>query len=307
MVQAVGELFHHAADHGHSLLGTELGRSRKILRRGTAFKPGQLAAHEADPRRVFRRTDHHRAPDRYGIGPAAILLGREAEKVASLHVLRIERDRPFERRLRLGRDDAVGATDQRLAQIRLPLSGLAAQAKQVAACLDGLIETPEPQIDRSDHLPAAGILRIGLQMRLDLQHKVVDRLVPHIGRARQERLARQIRRSHLEIEPAGAQRQDEKRDDGDQAPMPSGRRRRQRAGRCRVCVRRPDEPARHLDLGGLRLHIADLSRRPVTLNFFKLVAIDREVAPGLRHPLAARKRPQHGKDRHRGHQREQEP
>jgi hypothetical protein len=42
-------------------------------------------------------------------------------------------------------------------------------------------------------------------------------------------------------------------------------------------------------------------------NLLELVAIDREIAPGAQLLLATRKRPQHGEDRHRGHQREQEP
>ena len=145
-------------------------------------------------------------------------------------------------------------------------------------------------------------------MRLDLRHQAADRLVLlDIGRACRKRLAGQLRRAHLEIEPAGAQRQHHQRDDGDQAPVPGCLGRRQRAGARRLGVRRADQPARHLDLGGLRLDLADLSGRAVARNLLELIAIDDEIAPGTQRSGVARKRPQHGEHRHRGHQREQDP
>src|SRR5471030_1893311 len=66
------------------------------------FVRGELARLEGGPRRAFRGAGHHGAPNRHRIGPMAVLLGGQPQKVVSLYLLGIERDRPLERHLGLG-------------------------------------------------------------------------------------------------------------------------------------------------------------------------------------------------------------
>ncbi len=88
--------------------------------------------------------------------------------------------------------------------------------------------------------------------------------------------------------------------------MPNGRPGGERTGGRSLRVSRPDKPARDLDPRRLGFRLADQAGRPVTLNLIELITVDGEVAPGPPLPIPIRKRPQHGEDRHRGHQREQE-
>jgi len=92
--------------------------------------------------------------------------------------------------------------------------------QHIAPRLHRIGEATEAQIDRRDDLPAAGIVRIGLQVRLDLRHQMVNRLILNVGGTRRQRLAGQLRRSNLEIERSRADRQDHERHGGDHAPVP---------------------------------------------------------------------------------------
>src|SRR5262249_4428396 len=147
-----------------------------------------------------------------------VLLSGEAKKIARLDVLAIERKRSLERRLRVGGHYAISCEHHRLAERGLPLGGLAVETKRVAPRLDRLFESPEPQIDRRHDLPATAVLRVGLEMSLDLRHKRLDRAALALAvKARGERLVRQRRGAEREIEPARTERQDDERDDGNRA------------------------------------------------------------------------------------------
>ena len=114
----------------------------------------QRLAHEPDPRRVGGRILEQGAPfGRCGLA-VAVLLVRQAEKIARLRLMRIERDGALEGRLGLVRHDAVGGGDQRLAEIGLACGGLAVERQRFAPRRNRVIEAAEPHIDRSDHLPA---------------------------------------------------------------------------------------------------------------------------------------------------------
>src|SRR5262249_57480771 len=85
-----------------------------------------------------------------------------------------------------------------------------------------VIETPEPQIDRRDHLPAASVVGIALEMRLHLCDQSVDRLIAAGGsKTRGERLIRQQRGPEREIKSCGADGQQHKRHDRDRTAPPS--------------------------------------------------------------------------------------
>ena len=135
----------------------------------------QRFANEAGPGRIRRRFRQQRAPDRGRFLRAPVLLGGKPEEIARPDVARIEAKRALERRLGLGGDDAVLRAGQRLAEIGLALrrSGRAAAAHSPR--LHRVVVAPKPHIDRPEHLPAAAILRILLQMRLDPADQFHDR------------------------------------------------------------------------------------------------------------------------------------
>src|SRR4029077_19220504 len=136
------------------------------------------------------------APRRGGLRAIAVLLGCKPEKVARLHSVRIECDRPFERSLSLRRHDPIGGEYQRLAERSLALRRRAIEPKCIAPRPHRVIETPEPDIDRRDHLPAASVVRIALKMGLHRCNQSIDRLIgAGSGKTRGERPVGKERRS----------------------------------------------------------------------------------------------------------------
>ena len=77
--------------------------------------------------------------------------------------MRIAGDGLLKRLLGLVGDDAVGGGDQRLAEIGLARRTLAVERDRFAPRRDRIVEPAEPQIDRSDHLPAGAIIGIAAQ------------------------------------------------------------------------------------------------------------------------------------------------
>ena len=95
----------------------------------------------------------------------------------------------LERGLGFGGDDAVRGADQRLAEIGLALGARAVEPQRIAPRLHGVVEAAEPQVDRRDDLPAAAVLGILLEMRLDLRHQRVERALLQRRRRRGSRAA----------------------------------------------------------------------------------------------------------------------
>ena len=142
----------------------------------------------------------HGAPSRGGAGAVAVLLVGETEKIARLGLVRIARHGGFKNVLGLIGHDAVGGGDQGLAEIGIARRGFAVERERLAPRHDRVVEAAEPQIDRSDHLPAVAVIGAFCQMRFDLADQRVDRLVA--GRcldAGEGRLPRNIRRAEHEV------------------------------------------------------------------------------------------------------------
>ena len=100
----------------------------------------------------------------------------------------VQRDRALEFGLGLRRDDAAGRRRHRLAEIGAALGAVAGIGDRVAVGADRIVEAAEPRQHRRQHGPAAAVGRIFFQMRLDLRHHVVERLVGiRRARARGER------------------------------------------------------------------------------------------------------------------------
>src|SRR6185295_10207777 len=119
---------------------------------------------------------------------------------ACLDVRRVARERALKSRLGLVGDDAVRGSEQRLGEIGLAVGVGAIETQRVAARLHGIVEAAEPQIDWRHHLPAAAILGIAREMRLDLRNEAFERAVlrRRIGAARKW-LARKLWRAEREI------------------------------------------------------------------------------------------------------------
>src|SRR5262245_10920170 len=106
-VEPLCEAIDHTLDHELALFRAELRRCGDLLlaraAAGTAARDrrtgptgaldaGERAAHEIDPGRARRSGLDQRAPRRSGADAVAVLLGRQTEEVARLHVRRVERD-----------------------------------------------------------------------------------------------------------------------------------------------------------------------------------------------------------------------
>jgi hypothetical protein len=172
--------------------------------------------------------------------------------------------------------------------------------------LDGVVEPPESQIDRRDHLPATPIVGISIEMGLHLRDQRVERLVGATGsETRCERLVRQRGRAEREIECRGAERQDHKRRRRHPPAPPCGR--GGVAWRLGLRVGSNKEPARHLDGRARGLVVFDQARRAVAFDLLELVAIDGDVASRTQLPSPSRQRPKHGQNGRERHQCEHEP
>ena len=101
--------------------------------------------------------------------------------------------RPLERSLGLRRHDPVGGGDLRLTVVGLARRTCTVEPQRIAPRLHRILIATEPHVDRRDDVPATTILRIALQMGLDLRDQAVDRA--GLGRrtqARSERCAGKI-------------------------------------------------------------------------------------------------------------------
>ena len=124
--------------------------------------------------------------------------------------------------------------------------------------LDGVVEAAEPQIDRRQHLPAAPVVRILLEMRLDLRDQLGNRALFVHG----------LRAARPAAGPAvAASRARDKARPRRAAATPARRRRPRGAGASgepslsggAACASsaRGDQPARDLDARGLGFGFAD--------------------------------------------------
>ena len=147
-------------------------------------------------------------------------------------MLWIVSERALECRLRLGGDDAVRFGEQRLAEIGLAVGARAVDAQRVAPRFHGIVETPKPHVNGADDLPATPIVRILLQMGLDIRNQPVERAILQGRRiAAGKRLTGQLRRAEGEIKAGCDERHRHKSRDG-RNPAAQGSARRARLG-CR--------------------------------------------------------------------------
>ena len=183
--QTRGQAIDHAADHvgllfrrllaGHrQLRGIEAGRRCRRL----TFDACERGAHLAHPMRTGRRIGNKIAPDLGSLVALSILLGGDAEIVAGADCGAVERDRAHERRLGGVGHDAVCFRHQGLAEIGFALGIFAKKLQNFTPGIYGIGVTAELQINRRQDLPAAAIIRISLQVRLDLGHHDFDRSLP---------------------------------------------------------------------------------------------------------------------------------
>ena len=201
---------------------------------------------------------------------------RESNKITRLGFPRIKRQRALKSLLGFRRDDAFGLRRERFAEIGFARASRTVVVNRAAQRAHGIIIAAESHIDWSHHFPAAPVLWIACQMRLDLRHQLFDgRRLGSLG-ARRERLPGKRRRTKNKIETAAQQRQQHQRGNRDGA-LGSGPR-CHRLGR--VMLGRGKQASRYLDPRGFRLRFADPSGSMVTADFVKLVAIDPHVVPG---------------------------
>jgi hypothetical protein len=85
--------------------------------------------------------------------------------------------------LGLRRDDAARRARERFAEIGAAFRAVTGIGDGVAVGSDRIIVTAETRQHRRQHGPAAAVCRVFFEMRLDLRHHVVERLVD-IRRAR---------------------------------------------------------------------------------------------------------------------------
>ena len=129
-----------------------------------------------------------------GARAIAILLGGKPKEIARLHIAAIEGKRMLERGLRFRRHHAIGGKNQRFAKRGLTFGCVAIETKGVTSRAHCFVEAAEPQIDRCDHLPAASILRIALEMHLHLCNETGERAAAtRSSKSLAERLVRQKR------------------------------------------------------------------------------------------------------------------
>ena len=164
----------------------------------------------------------------------------------------------------------------------------AVERKRVAPRLYRIIEAAHAQIDRRNHFPAAALVRILREVRLDLRHHLRDRL-PLLRRARRQRLAGQRRRADREIERDRADRQQHQRRDRNRPPSPVVAAAGAACGTRRLGIGGRDEPARYLDLRGRGLAVADQPGGLVAPDLFQLIAIDGDVAARAQRDFAPRR------------------
>ena len=210
------------------MIGAKLRRRSDLLlgwtgRCAAVFNAGERLAHHINPSCIGGGARNQRTPNGGGLGTVAILLGREAEEITGRDVLAVERGRPFERRLCLRRHDAVGGEHDRLAERRFARRGPVVEPKRVAPGLDGILETPEPQVHRCDHFPAAAIVGIALEMRLDPGDERFHGGIARRSQPGREWLIRQRGRAEREIDCGRRQRHDQNRYYRDRSAAPRRR------------------------------------------------------------------------------------
>ena len=199
---------------------------------------------------------------------------------------------------------AAGRAHKGFAEIGAPLGTVAVIGDRIAIGADRVIVAAEPHQHRRQHAPAAAVGRVLFQMRLDLRHQIVERLVGVGGAgARRQRKIAELRRAERQVERDRHDRQPDQRQNRGRAAQADVRLRRRTAladpprpaggGRFRR-VRRPLRKGR----SGPRRH-RDRSRRVDPCRRW----------PRCRQPCrrAAAQRPKHGKDRRDRHQREHKP
>src|SRR5262249_4517718 len=123
----------------------------------------------------------------------------------------------------------------------------AEQAKRVLPGLDRVVEAAEANVEWSDHLPAAAVVRVLLEMRLDTSEQFCGRLVAavHGSEARGQRLTGKIRRAEEKIGGERAGRHSYQRRRGNKAP--TMRRYFPRCVGAGGRIGRGDQPAGNLD------------------------------------------------------------
>ena len=243
-------------------------------------------------------------PDRGGVGLATILFGGEAEVIVCPGLVGVLRHRAFELGLGLRRDDAARRSRKRFAEIRAAIRAVTGVGDGVAVGPDRIIVTAETRQHRRQHGPAAAVGRIFFEMRLDLRHHVVERLIGVRGAgARGQRKIAEPRRSEREVERHRRDRQAHQRHDRGSAAQTKVRPRRQVA----LAIRGGEQAAADFDTRGLGLGHADQSGGDIAIDLGELILVDHSLAAAGRRRRAAAQRPEHGEDRRDRHQREHKP
>ena len=214
------------------------------------------------------------------------------------------RHRAFEFGLGLRRDDAARRERKGFAEIGAALRAVTGIGDGVAVGPDRIIVTAKTRQHRRQHGPAAAVCRIFFEMRLDLRHHVVERLVGvRRARARGQRKIAETRRSEREVERHRRDRQPHQRHDRGRAAQTKVRPRRQVA----LAVRGGEQAAADFDTRGLGLGHADQTRSDIAIDLGKLIPVDHRLTAAGRRRSAAAQRPEHGEDRRDRHQREHKP
>ena len=168
---------------------------------------------------------------------------------------------------------------KRFAEIGTALGAVAGVSDEIAIGPDRVIVAAEPRQHRRQHGPAAAIGRILFQMRLDLRHHVVERLVGVRGAgARGQRKIAEPRRSEREVERDRRDRQPHQRHDRRRAAQAEVRPRRQVA----LAVRGGQQAAADFDARRLGLGYADQPGGDIAIDLGELVLVDRR--PRCRRP-----------------------
>ena len=285
---------------------------------GLALQPGEVVPHRRQPRRIRGRGGRHRLEPPHGAGHVAGLLVTAGEIELGLGRLRVGGERPAQHLARLRRDRAVGRRDQGLAPVGQGLGVLALEAYEGGVGAGRVVEASEPHVDRSEHAPAAGIVRVVGEPCLDLAdggHQVLGarpgRLTVGIG------LRGEVRRAVEAVHDERDEGDGREREGGGRPTLTQVRLGDRRGARCvgPLLAARPQQPARGLGPRGLGLGRGNEAAAEIALDLGELILVEaglgREaVARRLgRSPLPAapRHRPEQREHSCAGHGRQDEP
>ncbi len=187
----------------------------------------------------------------------------------------VQRDGAFEFGLGFRCNDAARRAGQGFAEIGPARGTVAIISDRIVIGPHRFVVAAQSRQHRRQHVPAATIGWIFLQMRFDLRHQIVERLfgVGRAGALRQRKIA-EARRPEREVKSHRYDRQSNQGHDGRETPQPDARHGR----RIALVVRRGQQTAADFDTRGLGFGAANQPRGSVAIDLGKLILVDGRLA-----------------------------